>query len=94
MANVVAFRGVTQGGRPLVPYYLTDRETRRHGVDVGAALATGLMTAEDFTALLSACRACRHGPDLNPDATEDRCAPSAPANCANREILEGLRGIV
>lgn len=94
MVNVVAFRAGTAQERPLIPYYLTDRETRRHGVDLGTALATGLMSVEDFTVLLSTCRSCRHGPDLHPDATEDRCASSAPANCANREILEGLRGIV
>lgn len=94
MANVVAFRGTVHVGGPIVPYYLTDRETRRHGVDLGTALATGLMWAEDFTALLSACRACRYGAAGHADAEHDRCAPEAPANCANREILEGLRGMV
>lgn len=94
MAKVVALRPEAAQERPLVPYYLTDRETRRHGVDLGSALAAGLMSPADFTMILRACRSCRHGPDLHPDATEDRCAPSAPANCANREILEGLRGIV
>ncbi len=93
MAQVVSFRAASDRNVPLVPYYLTDRETRRHGVDLGAALTTGLMSPVDFHAVLSACRACREGEALR-DMGHDRMAPAAPENCANRAILEGLRGFV
>lgn len=93
MADIVSFRAAAAGEAPLVPYYLTDRETRRHGVDLGTALTTGLVSPIDFHAVLSACRACRDGAALH-GADHDRCAPAAPETCANRAILEGLRGIV
>lgn len=89
MAAVLPFRPTLPGHAPLVPYYLTDRETRRHGVDIGGALAAGLVSPADFRAVLSACRICR-----DRAAQHDRSAPAAPESCANRALLEGLRGIV
>ena len=66
--------------------------SRRYGVDLAAALYTGLMSTEDFRAILTACRGCLEAVGAKPKA--DPCAPVAPENCANRAILEGLRGIV
>ena len=41
-------------GMPDIPYFLTEAETRRHGVDIGTAMQTGMLTAEDFRTLLAA----------------------------------------
>lgn len=92
MADVISFPEAPGGAGPLVPYFLTDAASRRHGVDLAAALNTGLMSAEDFRAILIACRGCVEAVGAKPKA--DPCAPVAPENCANRAILEGLRGIV
>lgn len=94
MAALLPFRPALPEDAPLVPYYLTDRETRRHGVDIGEALTAGLVSPEDFRAVLRACRRCRDGEALHEGALHDRCAPAAPDSCANRALLEGLRGIV
>ena len=92
MASVIPFAAKGASDAPLVPYYLTDAASRRHGVDLAAALNTGLMSTEDFRAILTACRGCLEAVGAKPKA--DPCAPVAPENCANRAILEGLRGIV
>lgn len=85
---------ITERGTPELPYYLTDAETRRHGVDIGGAVRTGMLTAEDFRALLAACRACEDGQTLRHQPGHDRTAVAAPDWCANRAVLEALRGIV
>ena len=54
MARVIPFAAKSASDAPLVPYYLTDAASRRHGVDLAAALNTGLMSAEDFRAILTA----------------------------------------
>ncbi|SPH24642.1 hypothetical protein DEA8626_03693 [Defluviimonas aquaemixtae] len=92
MGKVVAFASATI--RDGVPYFLTDRETRRHGVDVGRAMQSGILTADDFRALLAHCRAC---PDRQGERTAESgalpdCTP--PKWCANIAVIEGLRGIV
>lgn len=79
---------------PDIPYYLTEAETRRHGVDIGTAMQTGMLTAEDFRALLAACRTCDEGHALRCEPGHDRTAVTAPDWCANRAVLEALRGIV
>ena len=79
---------------PDLPYFLTEAETRRHGVDIGGAVHAGMLTPEDFRALLAACRACEDGHSLRDQPGHDRSAAAAPDWCANRAVLEGLRGIV
>ncbi len=93
MARVIPFSEKPAADAPLVPYFLTDRAARRHGVDLAAALTTGLMSVEDFRAILAACRVCvdAAGSEM---ARQDPCAPMTPESCANRAILDGLRGIV
>jgi len=81
-------------GTPDIPYFLTEAETRRHGVDIGEAVQTGMLTAEDFRALLAACRTCDDGQAVRCEPGHDRTARAAPDWCANRTVLEGLRGIV
>lgn len=76
-----------------LPYYLTERETRRHGVDIGSALQLGLLEPDDLEAILAACRACRKGQQLRAAPGHDRRAAATPDWCANRDILEGLRGL-
>ena len=81
-------------GMPDIPYFLTEAETRRHGVDIGTAMQTGMLTAEDFRALLAACRTCDEGHALRCEPGHDRTAVVAPDWCAIRAVLEALRGIV
>lgn len=93
MARVNAFSAKAAADAPLVPYFLTDRAARRHGVDLAAALASGLMSAEDFRAILAACRTCADAAGAAA-ALHEACAATTPETCANRAILDGLRGIV
>jgi len=93
LAKVIPFSEKPATEAPLVPYFLTDRAARRHGVDLAAALSTGLMSAADFQAILSACRICVDAAG-SAAASLDPCAPVTPEGCANRAILDGLRGIV
>jgi hypothetical protein len=93
LAKVIPFSDRSATEAPLVPYFLTDRAARRHGVDLAVALTTGLMSAEDFRAILSACRICVDAAGAE-GARADPCAPTTPESCANRAILDGLRGIV
>jgi hypothetical protein len=92
VAEVIPFSELAADA-PLIPYFLTDHASRRHGVDLAAALSTGLMSTEDFRAILAACRVCvdAAGSGIAP---EDPCAPMTPESCANRAILDGLRGFV
>ena len=82
------------GVGPDLPYYLTEAETRRHGVDIGSAVQTGLISSEDFRTLLAACRDCDEGRTMREASGHDRTAAAAPDWCANRHVLEALRGIV
>lgn len=92
MAPVIAFSEKVADA-PLIPYFLTDRAARRHGVDLAAALASGLMSAEDFRTILAACRTCSDAAGAAA-ALHEACAATTPETCANRAILDGLRGIV
>ncbi|MCB2130639.1 MAG: hypothetical protein KDE03_16620 [Rhodobacteraceae bacterium] len=69
-------------------YFLSERERCRHGVDVGKAMRLGLVTQDDFRALLAFCRECADGSGRHDTGRE------APAECPNQMLLEGLRGIV
>lgn len=75
-----------------LPYFLTPDLAERHGVDLGGAVHGGLLTLEDFVALLSQCRDCQDGAGRRHDHPEG--AQTAPDWCANRAVLEGLRGMV
>lgn len=94
MSGIVRLASAGGGGRPDLPYFLTEDETRRHGVDIGSAMQSGMLTAEDFRAILAYCRDCRDGQALRQMPDHDRLADHAPDWCANRAILEGLRGLV
>ncbi|MDI3336549.1 DUF6455 family protein [Defluviimonas aestuarii] len=94
MSEVVRFKTHRTGVRPDMPYFLTDAETRRHGVDIGRAIQSGMLTAEDFREILAFCRDCHEGPAVRREPGHDRLADCAPDWCANRAILEGLRGLV
>lgn len=94
MSEVLPMRPRRKDACADVPYFLTDDETRRHGVDIGQAVQTGMLTAEDFRAILAFCRDCHDGQALRQRPGHDRAAGQAPDWCANRAILEGLRGLV
>ncbi|MEZ5779236.1 MAG: DUF6455 family protein [Paracoccaceae bacterium] len=94
MGRIVKMSGKGKGHGPDLPYFLTDGETRRHGVDIGRALQSGFLTQDDFLAVLAYCRACEAGPRLRSEPGHDLGAAETPDWCANREVLEGLRGIV
>lgn len=94
MSEVVRLTKSRRGRGADLPYFLTDEETRRHGVDIGTAMHKGLLTPDDFRAILAYCRDCHDGPALRQAPGHDRCADRAPDWCANRAILEGLRGLV
>ena len=92
MCKVVSIAGRTEA--PELPYFLTEEETRRHGVDVGCAVQAGILTPDDLRAMLATCRACDEGYALRGQPGHDRTAVESPEWCANRAVLEGLRGIV
>jgi hypothetical protein len=83
-----------QASQPTTPYFLTTKETRRHGVVVGQALLTGILSLTDFHTMLANCRVCPNGPATSVPKTETATLPQTPDWCANRAILEGLRGLV
>ena len=79
-------------GLPETPYFLTPDFAERHGVDLGGAIHGGILTIEDFVAVLQSCRECQDGSGRRHEHPEGNEA--APDWCANRAILEGLRGLV
>lgn len=94
MSEVVKLARSAGSTCPDIPYFLTEAETRRHGVDIGGAMQKGMLTPDDFREILAYCRVCTDGPVVRQEPGHDRCADSAPDWCANRAILEGLRGLV
>lgn len=79
-------------GLPDIPYFLTPEFAERHGVDLGGAIHGGLLTLEDFVAVLQSCRECQDGSGRRHEHPEG--LEAAPDWCANRAVLEGLRGLV
>ncbi|MCV2869587.1 DUF6455 family protein [Defluviimonas sp. WL0002] len=92
MVKSAGARAPQNCGLPEVPYFLTPDFAERHGVDLGGAVHGGLLTIEDFVALLQSCRECQDGSGRRHEHPEGTDA--APAWCANRTVLEGLRGLV
>jgi len=75
--------------------YLTRRMALRHGVSLSQAMRQGILARADFAAMVSNCRVCPGAPERCRDLIEDHdAAAAAPDWCANRTILEGLRGLV
>jgi len=60
----------------------------RYGVPVGSALREGVLTFADVVAFLAACRECR----IRAGRSEE--SGIVPEGCANRDVIEGLRGLV
>ena len=85
MQNVIPF---APGGRS---YFLTGEDRHHHGVDIAAALQGGLLSTADCERLLAACVACRQAPERAGRAVAPGAAPDW---CANRPVLEALRGLV
>ncbi len=75
-----------------LPYFLTQDLGERHGVDLSGAIHGGILTLEDFVAVLASCRECQDGSGRRHEHPEGTDA--APDWCANRTVLEGLRGLV
>ncbi len=73
------------------PYFLTPDFAERHGVDLGGAIHGGIL-AIGFRDVLQSCRECQDGSGRRHEHPEGNEA--APDWCANRAILEGLRGLV
>ena len=92
MGDILAFKSEETGA--IAPYFLSGAERRRHGVDIGQAVHAGILTIDDFRAVLAHCRACpdRRGQSADASTTLPDC--TSPDWCANRAVLEGLRGIV
>jgi hypothetical protein len=75
--------------------YLTRRMALRHGVSLSQAMRQGILARADFADMVSNCRVCPGAPERCRDLIEDHDAAAvAPEWCANRTILEGLRGLV
>ncbi|ANP38583.1 hypothetical protein JL2886_03711 [Phaeobacter gallaeciensis] len=70
---------------------LMSTAARAAGVDLGAAMKKGDITAVDYATMVHRCnssncaRKCEHWRNAEPDAT------AAPSFCANLEILERLK---
>ncbi len=75
-------------------FYLTRAMAQRHGVNLSEAMHQGILSRPDFAAMIDRCRHCPGTPADCHDFQEDHDnAAAAPDWCANRSILENLRGL-
>jgi hypothetical protein len=72
-------------------YFLTRQVGERHGVNVGRALHEGVVSTDDLSEMLARCRAC---PDHAGEDVSAHEAEVLPDTCANRDLLQNLRGLV
>lgn len=76
-------------------FFLTRAMAMRHGVNLSEAMHQGILSRPDFAAMIDRCRCCPGSPADCRDFQEDHAkATAAPGWCANRAVLEGLRGLV
>ncbi len=76
-------------------FFLTRAMARRHGVNLSEAMHQGILTRTDFAAMITRCRDCPGAPADCHDFAEDHDQGTvAPDWCANKAVLEGLRGLV
>lgn len=76
-------------------FFLTRAMARRHGVSLSDAMHQGILARPDFAAMIDFCRCCPGTPADCREFQEDHAnATAAPDWCANRHVLEGLRGLV
>lgn len=75
--------------------FLIRAMARRHGVSLSQAMQEGILTRTDFAAMVDCCRACPDGAEVCAGRPDDHdTADAAPQDCANRAVLDGLRGLV
>src|SRR5690606_21717328 len=76
-------------------FWLTRAMARRHGVNLSEAMHMGILDRAAFARMMNRCRDCPGGPAECRDFQEDHeNATVAPDWCANKAVLEGLRGLV
>ncbi|MBS0565617.1 MAG: hypothetical protein JSR87_14450 [Proteobacteria bacterium] len=76
-------------------FLLTRAMARRHGVSLSEAIRQGILSRADFDAMIHRCRTCPGAPADCAELAEDHeAAGAAPDWCGNRQVLEGLRGLV
>lgn len=75
--------------------FLIRAMARRHGVSLSQAMQEGILTRADFAAIVDRCRLCPDGAGVCAGLPDDHAVTdAAPLDCANRAVLEGLRGLV
>lgn len=86
--------GAAGGDAPLVPYFLSADAAERHGIDLARALQDGLVTCEDLREVFEHCRDCTDGAGLRHGDDRAEATARAPDWCANKDVLDGLRGLL
>ena len=66
----------------------------RHGVSLVEAAKAGIINRADLVTLIERCLACPEPEATCMDAAAHGKATASPKGCANRAVLEGLRGLV
>lgn len=73
-------------------FWLTRSVARTLGVSLSEAMATGRLSARDYAAMVTSCRACTRREICEQWLASRQDRPSrAPAHCAHAETLDRLR---
>ncbi|KPP83330.1 MAG: hypothetical protein HLUCCO07_12705 [Rhodobacteraceae bacterium HLUCCO07] len=79
-------------GNPELHFWLTRSVARAMAVDLSAAMARGLLSAEDYAGMVTRCRTCPHVAHCTAWLGTGAMQQGKPLDaCANREILERLQ---
>ncbi|MEZ5732117.1 MAG: DUF6455 family protein [Paracoccaceae bacterium] len=98
--TVIRFEATSPQGHPwregdvAATYFLTESETRRHGVPIRDALHVGLLTVDDFRRFMMNCRTCDVGQTRDGRHNRHAASDELPGQCANRSLIDGLKGLV
>lgn len=79
-------------GEPEFHFWLTRSVARVMQVDLSAAMAEGLLSAQDYAGMVTRCRACPHVSHCAAWLGHGAMEHGKPLDvCANRDILERLQ---
>lgn len=78
-----------------VHFWLTRGLARRLGINLTEAMRSGVLTRADFATMVARCRNCEAGVQacIGYLAEMPTASDTAPERCANRALLETLRGL-
>ncbi len=78
-------------GDPELHFWLTRSVARVMGVNLSEAMASGHLSAQEYSALVTSCRGCAFVEACTCWLAEQATiTPTAPPGCANAKVLERL----